>query len=492
MPSAIYGDVRRPAQLGGGGGSWGGPGGDGGGSVRVFASESVAVDGAIRATGGISTGSASGEGAGGSVWIETTTIGGAGTIAADGGNQNNSAHTGGGGGRVAIHADVVDASADLLAARRATAYGGDGFYGDGAPGTVYVLLGGIETLIFDAGRVVGRWTPEASLPPVGPGTATNVTSDSFDVQGNLPAPGVLAEHLAGLRVNPNTAQGESFFVESNTASTIAVRTPNENGVHFADVALEGARYTASWRFENMLLRGGASVALFDPVTVDDILAVTESSLLTHPETTTRYEAVLEIEAGALAIDVTSSIDVTARGHLGGGRGDNGAFGTTVGFAAGAPGGTGGSHGGIGGDYSGNGAAVPHPVYGDASEPVELGSGGGSWGGDGGDGGGHVRLDVGALVLDGAIRANGGISFGSASGEGSGGSVNLRAGSIDGGGAIAADGGNTNNSAHTGGGGGRVAIRYGAGAVPLPNPVSAAGGDGFYGDGQPGSVFVDGP
>ena len=56
----------------------------------------------------------------------SATIGGAGTIAADGGTQSNANHTGGGGGRVAIHADAVDASSDLLAARRATAYGGDG------------------------------------------------------------------------------------------------------------------------------------------------------------------------------------------------------------------------------------------------------------------------------------------------------------------------------------------------------------------------------
>jgi hypothetical protein len=71
-------------------------------------------------------------------------------------------------------------------------------------------------------------------------------------------------------------------------------------------------------------------------------------------------------------------------------------------------------------------------------------------------------------------------------------VNLRAGSIDGGGAISADGGTSGGGNHTGGGGGRVAIRYETGAVPLPNPVSVIGGDGFYADGQPGSVFVEGP
>ncbi len=493
VPNPVYGDPRRPATLGAGGGAWGGNGGDGGGSLHIVASESVAVNGAIRADGGISSGSASGEGAGGSVWIETATIGGAGTISADGGNQNGGNHTGAGGGRVAIYADDVDASADLLAARRATTYGGDGFFGDGAPGTVFVALAGTETLIFDAGRTLDRWTPEASLPAVGPGVAAAVTSDSLTVDGNLPSPHRLVmNHLAGVRVNPNTAQGESFVVVTNTVDAITVATPNENGVHFADVALAGAPYAALWRLENVLLRGGTTLALFDPIAVTGALTVTERSMLTHPETTTVYAPWLEVEAGTLAIDAISSIDVTARGHLGGGRSGLGEVARTVGFAPGSQPGTGGSHGGLGGVYASNGGGVPNPTYGSPSEPTELGSGGGSWAGAGADGGGRVRIDVGALILDGAIRANGGISSGSASGEGSGGSVNLRAGSIAGSGPIAADGGTANGGNHVGGGGGRIAIRYGVGAVPLPNAITVNAGDGFYGDGQPGSVFIDAP
>ena len=97
-----------------------------------------------------------------------------------------------------------------------------------------------------------------------------------------------------------------------------------------------------------------------------------------------------------------------------------------------------------------------------------------------------------MQIDGAIRADGGISAGTISGEGSGGSVNLRTGVLAGAGPISADGGTTNGASHTGGGGGRVAIRYESGPVPPQNPVSAAGGVGLYGSGEPGSVFVDGP
>jgi hypothetical protein len=279
---------------------------------------------------------------------------------------------------------------------------------------------------------------------------------------------------------------------ANTADTLFFATPNENGVDFADVALAGAPYAGAWRFGSVVLRGGARLALADPIAVDGAFSIVERSVLTHPETTDVYAGALDVDAGLLAIDATSAIDVSARGHLGGGRFGLGSQAHTVGFAPGAGGGAGGSHGGLGGDYASNGANVPNPVYGDASEPVELGSGGGAWGGDGGDGGGRVRVVVGALALEGAIRANGGVSAGSASGDGSGGSVNVRAGSIAGSGVISADGGTSNGTAHTSGGGGRVAIRYASPAGPLPVSTTAAAGDGFYGDGEPGSVFVEGP
>src|SRR5690606_4271351 len=296
----------------------------------------------------------------------------------------------------------------------------------------------------------------------------------------------------GLRLHPDTSQDESFAIIANDAERIVVATPNERGVPFAAVAAPGARYAAAWRFDELRLQGGASVALADPVVVDGLLSVGEHALLTHPETDQAYAAGLELVVGTLALDPTSRIDVTGRGHLGGNRSGLGETAHTVDFAPGAQRGSGGSHGGLGGDYSGNGAAVPNPVYGSASDPRELGSGGGAWSGAGGDGGGRILVDAGAMQIDGAIRADGGISAGTISGEGSGGSVNLRTGVLAGAGPISADGGTTNGASHTGGGGGRVAIRYESGPVPPQNPVSAAGGVGLYGSGEPGSVFVDGP
>ncbi len=131
--------VANPVDLGSGGGAWSGDGGDGGGRVLIGAINLV-VDGAIRANGALSSGSASGEGSGGSVNLTLRTLSGRGAIAADGGTTNGSNHTGGGGGRIAVRS-LDRATYD---ASRLTARGGDGYYADGADGTIF-LLGEGET-----------------------------------------------------------------------------------------------------------------------------------------------------------------------------------------------------------------------------------------------------------------------------------------------------------------------------------------------------------
>src|SRR5690606_119910 len=119
---------------------------------------------------------------------------------------------GGGGGRVALHVDAIDPADDLDELRNVTALGGDGFYGDGAPGTVYVRLAEQDhgTLIFDAGRTTDTWAPETGLPPIGPGVPAAVDEDSLVVDGALRpfTPGA----LVGLRLDPDTSQGESFRI----------------------------------------------------------------------------------------------------------------------------------------------------------------------------------------------------------------------------------------------------------------------------------------
>ena len=492
VANPVYGDPKRPSLLGSGGGAWSGNGGWGGGYVRITAHD-VTVNGAIRAEGGISSGSASGDGSGGSIWITTSRLGGDGIISANGGG--NGRHTGGGGGRIAIYLDYLDSSSDLNGLRNITAFSGRGNYNSApsAAGTIYIRYSGHDdgTLVIDdnmvdgAGEVTGTAPGATLLPLIGPGVAADVTDDTLTVDGLVR---LLPNGLVGLRLNPDIRQDESFEIISNTDTEITVATPNEHGVSFGDVAVAGATYGCQWRFENVEFRRGGRLEVGDPITVLNTVDLKEYGVLTHPETTTRYEGSLDLAVGTLLIDATASIDVTGRGYLGGNRSGLGETAHTVGFAPGAGHGNGGSYGGLGGHYSGAGSSQPNPVYGDLTDPTDLGSGGGAWNGNGGDGGGRVFISATGIEVDGSIRADGGLSSGSASGDGSGGTVNIVTETLSGTGFITANGGG--NRRHTGGGGGRVAISYSASSLP-DGHITSAGGAGNYGNGQDGTVVING-
>ncbi|MCP5058760.1 MAG: hypothetical protein GY937_18825 [bacterium] len=483
-PVPVYGDPKRPALLGSGGGSNGNTdGGDGGGCVRIQTTVDVIVDGAIRANGSIGAGGLSGMGAGGSVWITTGRLAGTGVIQADGGDRSNVNNVGGGGGRIALEVDFVDPASDLGGLRQVTARGGDGFYADGAPGSVYLhQTGDLDgELIVDAGLATGTWPTAASWVPIGPGVAAGVGPDTLLTDGGVL---ILPGGLAGMRLNPDVAQSETFQIGGNTASVITVVTPNENGVDFATVASAGATYAGTWRFDRVTLQGGAFVEIADPVIANDRIDITEGSWLTHPETTQSYEASLDLVTGGF------SIDATARGYEGGRA--TGASGFTLGNLPGSGTQSGGSYGGLGGQ-NGTAGGPPNPLYGDPNDPRDLGSGGGSSGStDGGDGGGRVFVTATDLVVDGAIRADGGIGAGGLSGMGSGGSVNLVVDTLGGSGTISAGGGDRSNVLNVGGGGGRVSIvNVQPRTLPAAN-ITAPGGDGFYADGQDGTVSLQGP
>ncbi len=481
-----YGNPRQPTALGGGGGANGNTdGGAGGGAIRIVASDAVVVHGAVRADGGVGPASPAGMGAGGSVWITTSRIAGNGTISADGGDLGGVNNVGGGGGRVAIEADFVDAGADLAAGRNVTAKQGSGFYDatDATAGTVYWNVGGqpFGDLIFDAGLATTQ-VPATPLLPIGPGVAQAADATTLTLDGGV---AIHPDALVGIRLNPDLAQNETFEIVGNTDTVVTVATPNENGVAFADVASVGANYAGAWRFDTLRLRGGTRLAMADPLRVDDLLAIEESSILTHPRTTDDYEAALDVTATTVDVEVDSSIDVSGLGYRAGQ--DFNEPGRTLDQAAGSVAQTGGSHGGLGG---GNGSA---PVYGSTEMPVTLGSGGGASGNtDGGAGGGRIRLFVDTLLLDGAIRSDGGFGPGSPAGLGSGGSVWVDARIATGSGAISADGGNRDGVDNAGGGGGRVALYVGEQNALAPTQLSARGGDGFYADGGAGTVFLRGP
>ena len=201
------------------------------------------------------------------------------------------------------------------------------------------------------------------------------------------------------------------------------------------------------------------------------LLLTNAAVLTHSPCTATATHKLEINVvGTITVSANSKIDVSGFGYLAGRTSGN----TTVGGAAGN---TGGSYGGRGGSDNGR----ENAVYGDYTNPIDWGSGGG-----GTAGGGLVRITAGQLNLDGQILANGV----SGSAPGSGGGIYLAVQSISGSGTIRAGGPIGGSGAS--GGGGRVAVWAGDFTNFDTNHITAPS-DGNRGGGtvylrNPGSPF----
>ena len=215
-------------------------------------------------------------------------------------------------------------------------------------------------------------------------------------------------------------------------------------------------------FDSVVIQSAGILTADAKITCAGSFRVQSGGIVTH---TVRYTAGLVLNvSGTLTVASGGSIDVTGKGLLGGPGGSAvNRLGEAYDPVTGAivrvtPEVSGGSYGGLGGgQYS--------PVYGDERNPTQLGSGGGggAWlnGQPGGTGGGAVVITASVLVLNGSIRADGGMAPGpSSGGGGSGGTVNIDVGEWSGAGQITANGG----SALTGlgsssGGGGRIAVQY---------------------------------
>jgi hypothetical protein len=479
----IYGDPRNPVLLGSGGANFSTTAsGTGGGRVFLRISNSLVVNGSIRADGGLSAGSASGDGSGGSVLIRSSNLAGTGTISANGGGSG--VGVGGGGGRIAIYYDTFDQTDNFNNQRGITAFSGKGAY-DNVPasaGTVYFKVNqGAEELFIDDNATSDTALGATRLSHIGSGAAATVTPDSLTVDGTVP---LLPNGLAGLRLNPNTTQLETFAIKGNTATTISVVTPNEHGIEFSNYAATGRNYGGVHHYENLTFRRGGNLLLGDPLEVTGTLKLAEHGHMSHYTATDTFTSGLYLTIGTLLIDSSSKIDVTGRGYRGGRPNVNNDPGLTSGNTIGSPGWSGGSHGGLGGHYTAGGAGIAAPTYDSDINPADLGGGGGNWGGTvSGAGGGRVLINAGLLSLDGAIIADGGLSGGSASGSGAGGTVNITATTLTGLGTVSAKGG----ASGVGGGGGRIAIKYGVLGL---TGISASGGIGSYGSGSNGTVYLE--
>jgi RHS repeat-associated protein len=199
----------------------------------------------------------------------------------------------------------------------------------------------------------------------------------------------------------------------------------------------------------LTVAGGSTVVVANAVTVTaDANIVLQGANTTAQVNGAWAGTGVTISAANVDVDAGSSINADGQGYA-----------PSAGPGAGPAGSSdGGSYGGMGGMGSYTNTPVA-PVYGSATTPVDLGSGGGvrAAGGFAGNGGGALQLVVsGTLTNNGIISANGAVAV-SWAGSGSGGSVSINAGTLTGSGSIAANGGSGGGEAS--GGGGRVAVYY---------------------------------
>lgn len=476
-----YGDPLNPTLLGSGGSCGFGNtvGGNGGGFLTINATEEIRIDGTLRADGAFGSGNLSGSGSGGSIHLATSLLRGIGLISANGGVYE----LGGGGGRIFITYDYLGAigAEDLNATRNIQAFGGKGSWASGSAGTIVLQRSDqpIGDIYFDEGMGLGTTSGVATaLPSIGFGTSASLTSNTLTTDGTTP---LLPGSLVGLRINPNINQDQTFEITANTLDTITVDTSVATLTSVADI---GDEYSGVFHFGNVFFRRGSYVVLGDKIVVDDKMLIDESGLLTHFGATTTFSSALDMTVENLEVTASGRIDVSGRGYVGGYSGGslicNGqTFGNLVGSAYRSA----GSFGGLGAVFD---SGVPNQVYGNLTNPDELGSGGSCGSGNtrGGNGGGKIQLRAGSIVLDGTISANGSNGSGNLAGSGSGGTINIVTSTLDGAGKLNASG----FAYELGGGGGRIAVRYDSLGLPQTN-IRATGGVGSWVAGGNGTVFL---
>ncbi len=251
--SPVYGSLFAPFDLGAGGA--GGGSSAGGGAVRITAAGSIVVDGEV-ASRGVRVGTlTSTGGAGGSIALAGARLAGGGSIDAGGAVE-------GSGGRIALRGGEIDEG--LIA--RTRALGGPGVTGaidvrDGAAGTIYVLAdGGVYgTLIVDNGTSTS--TQPTELLAVGEGTVTAVGTDSI-----TDAAADFRHSLAGARV---------VFNGDVTAEWVIAGNDHHGQTLTLDVdghpltAVPGDLYEGRYRFDRLIVRGGAVLIAEDPILTSD-------------------------------------------------------------------------------------------------------------------------------------------------------------------------------------------------------------------------------
>ncbi|HEX6904370.1 MAG TPA: carboxypeptidase regulatory-like domain-containing protein [Thermoanaerobaculia bacterium] len=452
----IYDSVYAPRLGGGGGGYDNASGGAGGGVVRLDVGE-LALAGKILALGKEACGE--GAGAGGTVAITAGVVGGTGKIDASGGRRTcGGTPNSGGGGRVSI---VTGTWNGFDPASQVTAWGGGTYNVNSyaAPGTIYYRKTGdvYGTLQIDAGENNGvdNQSLTTDLPALGSGTvtATQVAGGDLWVSAGT---GFAAKWLGvwvRLRNAGGTELGAFPVVEIDGAGRIRLAD--------AAVAVSAATYQGEYRFDQLDLKNGAGLQATDPIVGPELVlegnalvggTISAANVRVKSGAVVRPASGSELRIttpGRLTIEANATLDVTGKGYAGGSSGHP--FGYAPDGVTPSKNRAAGSHGGRGRKLEDAGE-----VYDSVYDP-RLAGGGGSFvsSDETGAGGGVIRIEAGAVTLDGKILAQGQEVCGS---PGAGGTVSIVTNAMGGTGLIDASGGIRPCSGGLNpGGGGRVAI-----------------------------------
>lgn len=504
---SLYGNVTFPRDYGSAGGGAKGHRGKGGGSL-VIETQTLILDGAIKANGDSSS-FYGGGGSGGSILVLTSHFSGNGLIEALGGPSSNG---GGGGGRIAVHSK----QAAVVFKGRYDASGGSGRTA-GSSGTIFLRD---TTQNYDVIIVHNRGRAPTIFPPFSSQykfSELRMTSNALFSTGSesifvgklvsdgtgkilAAANGLLrVEHVEGDKneINCNIeiqSQGTMYFKDK-----IIFNGPGSPNVIVAGL-LEAAAFEVSKsrflridssskvRTNNITMQDGSLLEINKGSTItknSSHLPVDIDSLILKPNSrmrfissdamvranyiymskgatisTDRIPKVFNIDAETMTMESQSNLD-TSGGGFKQGPGSS----ILSGFGCG--------HGGEGGGGSGGGKA-----YGSIFEPNHHGSGNIV------RGGGIIHINVKTtLTLNGNIMSNGQHYR---NGGTSGGSILVRASTLEGHGKIQTNGGSADSSSG-GGAGGRVAL-YLTNFSPFKGMVSSFGGSGGQ-YGAPGTVFI---
>ncbi|RLE63324.1 MAG: hypothetical protein DRJ47_09565 [Thermoprotei archaeon] len=461
----VYGSLTQPTDLGSAGGwtegCWDGYGaGNGGGAVKLNVSGTLTVNGNITANGGNGLNARptyncdGGGGSGGSIWIQADTLTGSGTITANGGIGAGYSGTyyggGGGGGRVAIYYTTSNYSGSI------TAYGGAGYGNEGGAGTIYLKdnTAGTDELIIDNNNQSGNTTPLKS------------GSFQFDT--------LTIQNLGYLDIESDatlTMAWTSYSITTGTLVNHGNLVTNSLTSLTVDTGGTISNY-GTWTYPNLFtttINGTLSLGGSYSTSTDTII-INNGGTLTHNSNTTTKTHYIELYLTTLTINSGGSINVNGKGYSAANGEGAGTSNTNNGG-----GGSGAGYGGTGG--SSQTGQTGGSTYGSLTQPIDLGSGGGTGRHyAGGAGGGAIKLNVsGTTTINGTITANGGNgNYGGfwynytdicgSGGGGSGGSIYIITNTLLGSGTITANGGNSYVGSYEscsvqggGGAGGRIAI-----------------------------------